>query len=63
MLEDAEADARPLVKKAMDMALRATGKRDQRLRGEAIAVAGRLARSPATDRGWIGRHALRELQK
>jgi 3-methyladenine DNA glycosylase AlkD len=63
MLEDAEADPRPLVKKAMDMALRATGKRDPRLRGEAIEVAGRLAQSPDRDRAWVGRHALRELQK
>jgi len=61
LIEAAEPDKRPLVKKAIDMALRAIGKRNARLNREAIAVAERMAISDKKDRAWIGRHALREL--
>jgi len=60
-LENAEPDPRPLVKKAMDMALRATGKRNPVLRREAIEVAEVLAQASDKHRAWIGSHALREL--
>ena len=62
IIEAAEPDPRPLVKKAVDMALRATGKRNARLHAEAVAVASRLAEAGDADRSWIGRHALRELE-
>jgi len=61
MIEKADPDARPLVKKAIDMALRAIGKRNARLHADAVAVAERMAISEDRDRAWIGRHALREL--
>ena len=63
MLENAEIDPRPLVKKAMDMALRATGKRNPILRQSAIEVAQRMAAAPDKDRAWVGSHALRELSR
>jgi len=63
LIEEAEPDARPLVKKAIDMALRATGKRNPALRGSAIEVARQMAESDDKDRAWIGRHALRELEQ
>jgi 3-methyladenine DNA glycosylase AlkD len=61
MLEQASPDPRPLVKKAMDMALRATGKRNPRLRETAIEIAERMAQAPDRNRAWVGAHALREL--
>jgi 3-methyladenine DNA glycosylase AlkD len=61
LIEHAEPDSRPLIKKAIDMALRATGKRNDYLRKAAIEVAEKLADSADKDRAWIGRHALREL--
>ncbi len=63
LIEEAEPDTRPLVRKAMDMALRATGKRNDALRGAAIGVAARMAGSDDKDRAWIGKHALRELER
>lgn len=62
LLERAEPDGRPLVKKAMNMALRATGKRNRALNRAAVGVAERLAADPDPHRAWIGRHALRELR-
>jgi len=61
IIEHAEPDPRPLVKKAVDMALRATGKRNPALNRAALEVAERLAGSDAPDKAWIGRHAGREL--
>jgi 3-methyladenine DNA glycosylase AlkD len=61
LIEAAEPDARPLVKKAMDMALRATGKRNAHLNRAASDAAERMAGSENRDRAWIGKHALREL--
>lgn len=60
-IEQAAPDSRPLVKKAIDMALRATGKRTIALNRAAIAVAERMASDQDKDRAWIGKHALREL--
>jgi len=62
-LEHAEPDSRPLVKKAMDMALRATGKRNPALRQSAMAVATSMSQDANKDRAWIGSHALRELAR
>lgn len=61
LIEQAPADDRPLVKKAMDMALRAVGKRDQALNQSAIATAKAMSESPRPATAWIGRHALKEL--
>lgn len=61
MLEKAEPDDRPLVKKSADMALRAVGKRNAALRKAASAVARRLADSNDRSRQWIGRNALKRL--
>jgi 3-methyladenine DNA glycosylase AlkD len=63
LVEEAAGDGRHLVDKAVGMALRAIGKRRSGLRGEALAVAERLAASddPASRR--IGRPAVRELQR
>ena len=55
-------DERNFVRKAVNWALRGIGKRNLRLRGQALATASELA--SATDRSarWIGRDAVRELQ-
>jgi 3-methyladenine DNA glycosylase AlkD len=56
------ADDRPMVEKGIDMALRATGKRNPALRAAALATAGRLAAHPAPSARRIARHAFRELR-
>lgn len=63
LIEETGGDGRPLVDKAIGMALRAIGKRRPTVRAEALAVAERLAASedPAARR--IGRPAARELQR
>lgn len=62
IIEDAPSDARPLVKKAVNMALRAIGKRNLNLNVAAIESATKLTTENPKDRQWIGRHALKELQ-
>jgi 3-methyladenine DNA glycosylase AlkD len=54
-------DNRPLVKKGVNMALRAVGKRNRGLNAAAIAIARRLTESANSDARWVGSHALREL--
>ena len=61
LIETATLDEREPVKKGVDMALRALGKRNATLRRAAVDLAGWLARSPQGSRAWIGRSALREL--
>lgn len=61
LIERESTDGRNFVKKAVNMALRAIGKRNRRLNAEAVAVARRLAKSDDTTASWIGRDALREL--
>jgi len=61
LIERAATDERDFVKKAVDMALRATGKRNPALNAAAIDVARRLAQSDDATAKWIGKHALREL--
>jgi 3-methyladenine DNA glycosylase AlkD len=61
LIERAAADERNFVKKAVNMALRAIGKRDRALNTAAVAVARRLAESEAATARWIGSDALREL--
>jgi 3-methyladenine DNA glycosylase AlkD len=61
LIESAAEDDRHFVKKAVNMALRATGKRNPKLRAAASATAKRLASSDVESASWIGRDALREL--
>lgn len=60
-IEEAANDDRNFVKKAVNMALRAVGKRNQALNTAAVVVARRLAESPNAAARWVGRDALREL--
>jgi 3-methyladenine DNA glycosylase AlkD len=60
-VERAATDERHFVKKSVNMALRAVGKRNPALNGAAVAVARRLADSPQTAARWVGKDALREL--
>ncbi len=55
-------DDRTYVKKAVNMALRAIGKRNKALNAAAIRTAKRLAAREAKAPSWIGGHALRELE-
>jgi len=57
----AASDDRHFVKKSVNMALRAIGKRNQALNGAAIVIARRLAESPEASARWVGKGALREL--
>ena len=60
--EAAEAgDDRLYVKKGINMALRAIGKRNRVLHGAAVDVATRLAASDDSTAAWIGRSAQRQL--
>jgi 3-methyladenine DNA glycosylase AlkD len=61
-IERGAADDRHWVKKAVNMALRATGKRNRVLNAAAVKVAKRLAASGDPAPRWIGKDALRELE-
>jgi len=61
LVEAAAADDRHFVKKAVNMALRAVGKRSPALNKAAVAVARRLAASENEHARWVGKDALREL--
>ena len=61
LIESAAGDERNFVKKAVNMALRAIGKRNRALHTAAVGVARRLADSPNTTARWVGKDALREL--
>jgi 3-methyladenine DNA glycosylase AlkD len=63
LIEGAATDDRNFVKKAVNMALRATGKRNRELKVAAVAVAERLAESPDAAARWVGKDALRELTR
>ena len=60
-VERAASDDRHYVKKAVNMALRAIGKRNDALSAAATSVAGRLVASSSADARWVGKDALREL--
>ncbi len=60
-IEEAATDDRHFVKKAVNMALRATGKRNHALNQAAVKVARRLAKSSDATARWVGKDALREL--
>ena len=61
LIERAAGDERNFVKKAVNMALRAIGKRNVALNVAALAVARRLAESTEATPRWVGKDALREL--
>jgi 3-methyladenine DNA glycosylase AlkD len=61
LVERAANDERNFVKKAVNMALRAVGKRNRVLNAAAVAVARRLAESADPTERWVGKDALREL--
>ena len=61
LIERQAGDDRHFVKKAVNMALRAVGKRNRALHGSALEVAGRLAKSSNATERWVGKDALREL--
>ena len=63
LIERESHDERNFVKKAVNMALRATGKRNRSLRKAAVTVARRLADSDDATARWIGKDALRELAR
>jgi 3-methyladenine DNA glycosylase AlkD len=61
LIEREARDERHFVKKAVNMALRATGKRNGALNEAAVATARRLAASEDATARWTGGDALREL--
>ncbi len=61
LIERAATDERHFVMKAVNMALRATGKRNLALNRAAVTVARRLADSTHAAPRWVGKDALREL--
>ena len=61
LIEREAGDERNFVKKAVNMALRAIGKRNRALNTAAVMVARRLANSKDATARWVGKDALREL--
>jgi 3-methyladenine DNA glycosylase AlkD len=61
LIERGATDDRHFVSKAVNMALRAIGKRNAALNSAATATARRLAVSNDAAPRWVGQHALREL--
>lgn len=61
LIEKAATDDRHFVKKAVNMALRAIGKRNAVLHEAAIATSQKLAASDNPTARWIGKNALNEL--
>jgi 3-methyladenine DNA glycosylase AlkD len=61
LVEREATDERHFVMKAVNMALRAIGKRSAALNDSAVAVAQRLAASPQAAARWVGKDAVREL--
>jgi 3-methyladenine DNA glycosylase AlkD len=62
LIEREADDDRNFVKKAVNMALRAIGKRNRALHGAALTTAKRLAAAKIPSASWIGKDALRELR-
>jgi 3-methyladenine DNA glycosylase AlkD len=63
LIERAALDERDYVKKGVDMAFRALGKRNATLRAAAVTFARQLSASDEGARAWVGRSALRELAR
>jgi 3-methyladenine DNA glycosylase AlkD len=63
LIQRAATDERNFVKKAVSWALRSLGHRNARLHAAAIETANRLVASTDQTARWIGRDALRDLQR
>lgn len=63
LIVEAATDERNMVKKAVNWALRQTGKRNERLRCRAIAVAEEVGAMDSRAARWIASDALRELRR
>ena len=63
LIEREATDERNFVKKAVNMALRAIGRRNRALKSAAVEVARRLAASVDATARWVGKDALRELTR
>jgi 3-methyladenine DNA glycosylase AlkD len=61
LVEREATDERNFVKKAINMALRAVGKRNLALNAASVKVAQRLAASTDAAARWVGKDALKEL--
>jgi 3-methyladenine DNA glycosylase AlkD len=61
LIEAASSDERNFVKKAVNWALRAIGRRNVNLHAEALVVARRLSDGAEAAPRWIGKGAIREL--
>lgn len=62
LIEAAASDERNFVKKGVSWALRGIGKRNERLKKEAIRVATKLSKSEDKTERWIGKDAMRDLR-
>ena len=62
LIEEAAGDHRNMVKKAVNWALRAIGKRNRKLLREAIRTAEAVRRQDSRSARWIAADALRELR-
>jgi 3-methyladenine DNA glycosylase AlkD len=63
LIEKGALDERNFVKKAVSSALRSIGKRSPALRPAALAAARRLAKSADPAARWVGKDALRDLER
>jgi 3-methyladenine DNA glycosylase AlkD len=63
LVERAASDERNFVKKGVNWALRAVGRRSRELHSLAVALARRLADSADAAPRWVGKDALRELTR
>ena len=61
LIEKGAQDERNFVKKGVNWALRAIGRRNKALHAAAVKVATRLAASETASPRWVGKDALREL--
>jgi hypothetical protein len=63
LVERAASDDRNYVRKGVSWALRSIGHRNRTLHAAALALARRLADSPAAAPRWVGKDALRDLTR
>jgi 3-methyladenine DNA glycosylase AlkD len=63
LIAEAANDERNMVKKAVNWALRAIGKKNPRLRRRAVEAAQKIRKMDSRSARWIGSDALRELQR
>lgn len=63
LVEREAGDERNFVKKAVSWALRGVGRRSAKLHMQAVAMAQRLAKSEVGAARWVGKDALKDLQR